>query len=124
MAPHFSVGCAFPLDNLANKPSFAESNDRMKKLLLIATALLAPVSALQAANIAIKNDTKGPQKITVVQGGKVVGYVARLKPKKTLLVKVKDDGPKPMLVLNDKGYIFLPVKNNAYKVSWLRDLIY
>ena len=81
----------------------------MKKLLLIAAALLAPVSALQAANIAIKNDTKFQQKITVVQGGKIIAYVERLKPKKTLLVKAKDGGPKPMIVLNDDGYIFVPV---------------
>jgi len=95
----------------------------MKKSLLVAAALLLQAVAAQAANIAIKNDTKGQQKITVVQGGKIIAYVERLKPKKTLLVKVKDGGPKPMVVLNDNGYIFLPVKNNAYKLTWLRDLM-
>lgn len=124
MAAHFSVSRAFPLDNFLNKPSFAESNDRMKKALLIATTLFATAISANAAKIAIKNDTKVPQKISVVQGGKIKAYVARLKPKKTLLVKVDDAGPKPMIVLNDDGYVFVPAKNNAFKLTWLRDLIY
>ena len=96
----------------------------MKKALLVATLLGLQAVAAQAANIAIKNDTGRPQKIAVVQGGKIKGYVARLKPKKTLLVKVDDAGPKPMIVLNDDGYIFVPAKNNAFKVTWLRDLMW
>ncbi|WP_367874717.1 hypothetical protein [Luteolibacter sp. Populi] len=96
----------------------------MKKALLIATTLFATAISANAAKIAIKNDTKVPQKISVVQGGKIKAYVARLKPKKTLLVKVDDAGPKPMIVLNDDGYVFVPAKNNAFKLTWLRDLIY
>ena len=96
----------------------------MKKALLVATALFASVIAADAATIAIKNDTGKQQKISVVQGGKVRAYVQRLKPKKTLLVKVDDAGPKPMIVLNDDGYLFVPAKNNAFKVSWLRDLMW
>ena len=94
----------------------------MKKALLVPAALGLQAVAAQAANIAIKNDTGRPQKIAVVQGGKIKGYVERLKPKKTILVKVDDAGPKPMIVLNDNGYVFVPVKNNAFKFSWLRDL--
>jgi hypothetical protein len=94
----------------------------MKKALLVAAALGLQAVAAQAANIAIKNDTGRPQKIAVVQGGKIKGYVERLKPKKTLLVKVDDAGPKPMVVLNNEDYVFVPAKNNAFKFTWLRDL--
>jgi hypothetical protein len=96
----------------------------MKKALLVATILGLQAFAAQAATIAIKNDTGRQQKIAVVQGGKIKGYVERLKPRKTLLVKVDDGGPKPMVVLNDDGYIFVPAKNNAFKVTWLRDLMW
>jgi hypothetical protein len=95
----------------------------MKKALLVAAILGLQAVAAQAANIAIKNDTGRPQKIAVVQGGKIKGYVDRLKPKKTLLVKVDDAGPKPMIVLNNDGYIFVPAKNNAFKLTWLRNLM-
>lgn len=96
----------------------------MKKALLVATTLFATVIAADAAKIAIKNDTGKPQKISVVQGGKVKGYVNSLKRNKTLLVNVDNAGPKPMIVLNDDGYIFVPAKNNAFKLTWLRDLMY
>jgi hypothetical protein len=95
----------------------------MKKALLVAAIFGLQAVVAQAANIAIKNDTGRPQKIAVVQGGKIKGYVDRLKPKKTLLVKVDDAGPKPMIVLNNDGYIFVPAKNNAFKLTWLRNLM-
>lgn len=96
----------------------------MKKALLVATTLFATVIAADAAKIGIKNDTGKQQKVVVVQGGKIKAYVERMKPQKTILVKVDDAGPKPMIVLNDDGYIFVPPKNNAFKLSWLRDLMY
>ena len=43
----------------------------MKKALLVATTLFATVIAADAAKIAIKNDTGKPQKVTVIQGGKI-----------------------------------------------------
>jgi hypothetical protein len=94
----------------------------MKKALLIAASLFATVIAADAANIAIKNDTNRPQKITVVQGGKIKGYVKSLKAKKTLLVKVNDAGPKPIIVLDEDNYVIVPAKTNAFKLSWLWDL--
>jgi hypothetical protein len=96
----------------------------MKKALLVATTLFATVIAADAAKIAIKNDTGKPQKVAVVQGGKLKGYVERLKPKKTLLVNVDNAGPKPMIVINDDDYVFVPAKNNVFKITWLWDLIW
>ncbi|WP_035606330.1 hypothetical protein [Haloferula sp. BvORR071] len=95
----------------------------MKKALLIATTLFATALSASAAKIAIKNDTGKPQKITVVQGGKIKGYVDRLKPQKTLLVKVDDAGPKPLIVVNNEDYIYVPAKTNAFKLTWLQDLM-
>ncbi len=94
----------------------------MKKALLIAASLFATGIAADAATIAIKNDTNKPQKISVVQGGKLKGYVNSLKAKKTLLVKVNDAGPKPLIILDEDNYVFVPAKTNAFKLSWLWDL--
>ena len=96
----------------------------MQKALFVATTLFATALSASAAKIAIKNDTGKPQKIAVVQGGKIKGYVDRLKPSKTLLVTVDNAGPKPLIVLNDDGYVYVPAKNNAFKLTWLRDLMY
>lgn len=94
----------------------------------MAPALLLMLAVVaQAANIAIKNDTGVPQRIVIYQDGKVAGYVDRLKPGKTLLVKVDDAGSKPLLSLRIAGkeeFLFLPLKTNAYKLSWLRNLFW
>jgi hypothetical protein len=99
---------------------------RMRALsTLLACLYLA--GAAQAANIAIKNDTGAPQRLVIFQNGKVAGYVDRLKPGKTLLVKVDDAGGKPLLELKIAGreeYLFLPLKTNAYRLSWLRNLFW
>ena len=70
----------------------------MKTLAIIALLALGGLPA-EAANIAIKNDTGAPQKLVIYQNGKLVGYVNGLKRGKTLLVKVDDEGSKPVLVL-------------------------
>ncbi|MCW1924556.1 hypothetical protein OKA05_18465 [Luteolibacter arcticus] len=98
----------------------------MKTLSLFFTSLFL-AGAAQAANIAIKNDTGAPQRLVVYQDGKVAGYVDRLKPGKTLLVKVNDAGGKPLLSLKVAGedeFLFLPLKTKAYKLSWLRNLLW
>lgn len=97
------------------------------KTLAIAAFLLLQAAAAQAANIAIKNDTGVTQKLVIYQNGRVVGYVDRLKPRKTLLVKVDDAGSKPMLGLYVAGkqeFMFLPLKTKAYKLSWLRNIFW
>jgi hypothetical protein len=97
------------------------------KTLAIAAFLLLQAAAAQAANIAIKNDTGVSQRLVVYQNGRVAGYVDRLKPGKTLLVKVDDAGSKPILSLYVDGrqeYLFLPLKTKAYKLSWLRNLFW
>ena len=98
----------------------------MKTLSLTALFLVQAISA-QAANIAIKNDTGAPQKLVIYQDGRVAGYVDRLKAGKTLLVKVNDEGSKPMLKLYVAGreeFMFLPLKTKAYKLSWLRNIFW
>lgn len=97
------------------------------KTLAIATLLFLQAVAAQAANIAIKNDTGFSQKLVVYQDGRLAGYVDRLKPGKTLLVRVNDAGSKPILGLYVDGrqeYLFLPLKTKAYKLSWLRNLFW
>jgi len=98
----------------------------MKTLSIFLTSMcLAGVA--RAANIAIKNDTGAPQRLVVYQDGKVAGYVDRLKPGKTLLVKVNDAGSKPLLSLRVAGedeFLFLPLKTKAYKLSWLKNLFW
>lgn len=97
------------------------------KTLAIAAFLLLQAAAVQAANIAIKNDTGAPQKLVIYQDGRVAGYVDRLKPGKTLLVKVDDDGSKPFLGLYIDGrqeFLFLPLKTKAYKLSWLKNIFW
>jgi hypothetical protein len=91
----------------------------------LASLMLA--GAARAANIAIKNDTGLPQKIAIYQNGKVAGYVDRLKPGKTLVVKVDDAGSRPLLSLRVAGkneFLFLPLKTKVYKLSWLRNLFW
>jgi len=98
----------------------------MKTLAITAFLLLQAVAA-QAANIAIKNDTGAPQKLVIYQDGRVAGYVDRLKPGKTLLVKVDDEGSKPFLGLYIDGrqeFMFLPLKTKAYKLSWLKNIFW
>jgi len=98
----------------------------MKTLSLFFTSVFLAGTA-QAANIAIKNDTGAPQRLVIYQDGKVAGYVDRLKPGKTLLVKVDDVGSKPLLELkiaSQEEYLFLPLKTKAYKLSWLRNLFW
>jgi hypothetical protein len=97
------------------------------KALAIAALVLLHAAAAQAANIAIKNDTGVPQKLTIYQNGRVIGYVDRLKPRKTLLVKVDDAGSKPLLGLYVDGrqeFLFLPLKTKAYKLSWLKNILW
>jgi hypothetical protein len=98
----------------------------MKPLSIFLTSMcLAGIAP--AANIAIKNDTGAAQRVVIYQDGKVAGYVDRLKPGKTLLVKVEDAGGKPLLELKVAGeeeYLFLPLKTNTYKLSWLRNLFW
>lgn len=97
------------------------------KTLAIAAFLLLQAAAVQAANIAIKNDTGAQQKLVIYQDGRVAGYVDRLKPGKTLLVKVNDEGSKPMLKLYVGGreeFMFLPLKTKAYKLSWLKNIFW
>jgi hypothetical protein len=97
------------------------------KTLAIAAFLLLQAAAVQAANIAIKNDTGAPQKLVIYQDGRVAGYVDRLKPGKTLLVKVNDEGSKPFLGLYIDGrqeFLFLPLKTKAYKLSWLKNIFW
>jgi hypothetical protein len=97
------------------------------KTLAIAAFLLLQAAAVQAANIAIKNDTGAPQKLVIYQDGRVAGYVDRLKPGKTLLVKVNDEGSKPFLGLYIDGrqeFMFLPLKTKAYKLSWLKNIFW
>ena len=62
----------------------------MKTLSIFFTSVFL-AGAAPAANFAIKNDTGAPQRLVIYQDGKVAGYVDRLRPGKTLLVKV-DDG--------------------------------
>jgi hypothetical protein len=95
------------------------------KALGVLFSLVLLSAAAQAANIAIKTDTGAPQRLVIYQDGKVAGYVDRLKPGKTLLVKVDDAGGKPLLELRIAGqeeYLFLPLKTKAYELSWLRNL--
>ncbi len=97
------------------------------KTLAIAAFLLLQAAAVEAANIAIKNDTGAPQKLVIYQDGRVAGYVDRLKAGKTLLVKVNDEGSKPMLKLYVGGreeFMFLPLKTKAYKLSWLKNIFW
>jgi hypothetical protein len=97
------------------------------KSLAIAAFLLLQAAAAQAANIAIKNNTGVPQRLVIYQDGRLAGYVDRLKHGKTLLVKVKDEGSKPIVVLYRDGeqrMIFLPAKTRAYKLSWLLNLAF
>jgi hypothetical protein len=97
------------------------------KTLAISAFLLLQAAAVQAANIAIKNDTGAPQKLVIYQDGRVAGYVDRLKPGKTLLVKVNDEGSKPFLGLYIDGrqeFLFLPLKKKAYKLSWLKNIFW
>jgi len=107
-----------------------EARRRPKGRMRVLSSILACLclaGAAEAANIAIKNDTGAAQRVVIYQNGRVAGYVDRLKPGKTLLVKVDDAGGKPLLELNisgDKEYLFLPLKTNAYKLSWLRNLFW
>jgi hypothetical protein len=97
------------------------------KTLAIAAFLLLHAAVAEAANIAIKNDTGAAQRLVIYQDGRVAGYVDRLKPGKTLLVRVDDAGSKPLLGLYVDGrqkYLFLPLKTKAYKLSWLRNLFW
>jgi hypothetical protein len=97
------------------------------KPLAIAALLFLQAVAAQAANIAIKNDTGFSQKLVVYQDGRIAGYVDRLKPGKTLLVRVNDAGSKPILGLYVAGeleFLFLPVRTKAYKLTWLRNLLW
>ena len=105
---------------------FPRPNDRMKKFAILA-ALLGTAFTADAGTIAIKNDTRAQQNITVVQGGKIKGYAKRLKRNKTLLAKIDDNGPKPVIVvevLGNKEYLTVVPKTRTYKVSWLLDLMY
>ncbi len=105
---------------------FPSSQTRMKKFIIAALVFLQAFAA-QAANIAIKNDTGAPQRLVIYQDGRVAGYVDRLKPGKTLLVKVDDFGSKPILKLYVAGqdeFMFLPLKTKAYKLSWLRNIFW
>ncbi|MEK7949522.1 hypothetical protein [Luteolibacter soli] len=98
----------------------------MKPLSIFLTSVYL-AGAAQAANIAIKNDTGAAQRVVIYQDGKVAGYVDRLKAGKTLLVKVDDAGGKPLLSLKIAGkdeFLFLPLKTNSYKLSWLRNLFW
>jgi len=98
----------------------------MKPLSIFLTSVYF-AGAAQAANIAIKNDTGAPQRLVIYQDGKVAGYVDRLKPGKTLLVKVDDAGSKPLVSLKVAGeeeFLFLPLKTKSYKLSWLRNLLW
>jgi len=97
------------------------------KTLAIAAFLFLHAAVAEAANIAIKNDTGAAQRLVIHQDGRLAGYVDRLKPGKTLLVKVDDAGSKPILGLHVGGrqeYLFLPLKTKAYKLSWLRNLFW
>jgi hypothetical protein len=97
------------------------------KTLAIAAVILLQVASAEAANIAIKNDTGVNQRLVIYQDGRVAGYVDRLKPGKTLLVKVDDAGSKPFLELTIEGrkeYLFLPLKTKAYKLSWLKNIFW
>lgn len=97
------------------------------KTFAIAVVIFFQAAAAQAANIAIKNDTGASQKLAIYQDGRVAGYVDRLKPGKTLLVKVDDFGSKPILKLYVAGreeFLFLPLKTKAYKLSWLRNIFW
>lgn len=99
----------------------------MRKLAILAVAFVLQAVAAHAGTIAIKNDTRNPRSITVYQGGKLAGYVDRLKKGKTLLVKIDDAGPKPIVVIEVAGereYLFLPAKTRTYKLTWLLDMMY
>ncbi|QJE97452.1 hypothetical protein [Luteolibacter luteus] len=99
----------------------------MRKLAILAAAFVLQAVAAHAGTIAIKNDTPSPRTITVYQGGKLAGYVDRLKRNKTLLVKINDAGPKPIVVIEvagEKEYLFVPAKTRTYKVTWLLDMMY
>ena len=99
----------------------------MRKLAILAVAFVFQAVAAHAGTIAIKNDSHATRKITVYQGGKLAGYVDRLKYKKTLLVKIDDNGPKPIIVIEVAGeeeYLIVPAKTRTYKVSWLMDMMY
>ncbi|MCW1885678.1 hypothetical protein OKA04_13140 [Luteolibacter flavescens] len=97
------------------------------KALCILLAFVSLSVVAPAANLAFKNDTGSAQRVVVYQDGKVAGYVDRLKPGKTFLVKVKDTGNRPVVCLKVAGkdeYLFLPLKTKAYKLSWLRNLLW
>jgi hypothetical protein len=108
--------------NIPQAGVFISLNNRMKIALLIATTLFATAIAADAAKIAIKNDIGSSQRVMVLQAGKVKGYVANLKAKKTFLVTVDSPGPKVMIMLNNNDYVFVPAKNNAFKIGGLFDL--
>ncbi|MDB6077012.1 MAG: hypothetical protein JWO82_759 [Akkermansiaceae bacterium] len=98
----------------------------MKKL-LIPVLLLASAALGQAATISIKNNTRATQSLGVFQDRKLVGYVDRLKPGKTLLVKIDDKGNRPVVSFNfwgDRQYVVLPVKTAPYTmtrlIAWIR----
>jgi hypothetical protein len=100
---------------------------RTMRTLAIAAAVLLQAASAHAANIAIKNDTGVSQRLVIYQDGRVAGYVDRLKPGKTLLVKVDDAGSKPFIGLYIDGrqeFMFLPLKTKAYKLSWLRNILW
>jgi hypothetical protein len=97
------------------------------KTLVIAAFLLLQATVAQAAKIAIKNDTGISQKLVVYQDGRLAGYVDRLKPGKTLLVRVNDAGSKPIVglyVAGEQEFLFVPAKTRVYKLSWLRKLLW
>jgi hypothetical protein len=97
------------------------------KTLAIAAFLFLHAAVAQGANIAIKNDTGAVQKLLIYQNGRVAGYVDRLKPGKTLLVRVDDAGSMPLLGLYVAGkeeFMFLPLRTKAYKLSWLKNILW
>ena len=78
-----------------------------------------------SASIAIRHNTGVPQRLVTYQAGRLAGYGDRLKHGKTLLVKVSDTGPRPIVVLYRGGnprFLLLPVKTRVYKLSWLHDM--
>jgi hypothetical protein len=98
----------------------------MRKLVILAAAFLFQAMAAHAGTIAIKNNTRAARSITVYQGGKLAGYVDRLKRNKTLLVKIDDSGPKPIIVIEvagEKEYLLVPAKTRTYKVTWLLNMM-
>jgi hypothetical protein len=98
----------------------------MKKL-LIPFLVLAQAAISHAATITIKNNTGVNQNIGVFQDRKLVGYIDRLKPGKTLLVKIDDHGNRPAVSFIYRGnreYVVLPVKTAPYTmtrlIAWVR----